>query len=93
MDDYSMMMFLEAGENVVRCSQRYESYDGCGLIPIGEKVESIRTSGLKYNMGNKDDPIRSLDFKEMISTSNSRISDEILIITSHPILFSTSLNT
>ena len=57
MDDYSLMIFLEAGENIVRCSERYESLEGCGLIPIGEKVETIQTSGFKYNLGNPGDPI------------------------------------
>jgi hypothetical protein len=41
MDDCSMMLFLEAGTNTIRCSERYESKKGCGLIPIGERVKSI----------------------------------------------------
>jgi len=41
MDDYSMMIFLEAGINLVRPSQKYESLKGCGLIPIGNKVKTV----------------------------------------------------
>lgn len=34
MDDCSMMIFLEAGDNLIRPSLKYESKIGCGLIPI-----------------------------------------------------------
>ena len=35
------MIYLEAGENIIRFSSKYESRRGCGLIPIGDKVEKI----------------------------------------------------
>lgn len=41
MDDYSMMIFLEAGENKIIPSKRYEAKKGCGIIPLGSKVEKI----------------------------------------------------
>jgi thiamine pyrophosphokinase len=43
MDDYSMMIFLEEGENVIKPSVKYESKKGCGIIPIGTRVEKIQT--------------------------------------------------
>ena len=70
MDDYSLMIFLEAGDNFIKPSIKYESKSGCGLIPIGNKVTKLITSGLKYNMGNPGDSVDSLDFKENISSSN-----------------------
>jgi len=42
-------------------------------------------------MGNKGDPIDSLDFKEMISVSNEMVSEEIRVTNSHPVLFCTTL--
>jgi thiamine pyrophosphokinase len=46
MDDYSLMIFLEPGLNIIKHSLKYESKEGCGLIPIGHKVDKIATSGL-----------------------------------------------
>ena len=43
-------------------------------------------------MGNKEDPIDSLDFKEMISTSNEMLEDRVVIHNSDPVLFCTTLN-
>lgn len=88
-----MMIYLEPGENIIRTSEKFESKKNCGLIPIGSKVEKIQTQGLKYNFGNVGDPIDSLDFRDMISTSNSIVGEEVHITTSHAILFCTSLNT
>jgi hypothetical protein len=92
MDDYSMMIFLEAGENKIMPSRKYESRKGCGIIPLGGKVEKIQTSGLKINFGNKDDPLDSLDFSEVISTSNTMVDEVIIINNSDPVLFCTTLN-
>lgn len=41
MDRYSIMIFLEGGENIIKPSRVYESKKGVGLIPLGDKVESI----------------------------------------------------
>lgn len=65
-----MMIFLEEGYNVIKPSVKYENKKGCGIIPIGNKVEHIKTKGLLHNIGNTEDRIRYLDFKEYISTSN-----------------------
>jgi len=70
MDDFSMMIFLEAGINEIKISQKYESKKGCGLIPIGGKVSKIITQGFKYEFGNPGDSNDSLDFKENICCSN-----------------------
>lgn len=91
MDDYSIMIYLEAGLNIIKPSVKYESKKGCGLIPIGHKVEKIITSGLLYNLGNHGDMISSLDFHEVISTSNTMLSDTVEIKTSDPIMFCTTL--
>jgi len=41
MDEYSLMTYLEPGENIIILSKKYESQKGCGIIPIGGKVEKI----------------------------------------------------
>ena len=92
MDDFSMMIFLEGGENIIKPSKKYESKKGCGIIPVGEKVEKIQTKGLKFNMGNSEDPISSLDFKFNISTSNEMVDEVIEINLSSQALFCTTLN-
>ena len=43
-------------------------------------------------MGNKDDPISSLDLKEFISSSNEMTDERIKINLSAPLLFCTALN-
>lgn len=43
-------------------------------------------------MGNKGDPISSLDFKEAISSSNEITEDVVKVNISSPLLFSTTLN-
>lgn len=52
MDEFSLMIYLEPGLNIIKPSVKYESKEGCGLIPIGQRVEKIVTSGFMYNMGN-----------------------------------------
>ena len=92
MDENSLMVYLEAGENIIKRSKKYESTKGVGLIPLGDKVEKIQTQGLKYNMGNSEDPISSLDFKDRISTSNEIVDELVKITISDPVLFSTTIN-
>lgn len=92
MDENSLMLYLEAGENIIKRSKKYESTKGVGLIPLGDKVEKIQTQGLKYNMGNSEDPISSLDFKDRISTSNEIVDELVKITISDPVLFSTTIN-
>jgi hypothetical protein len=86
------MIFLEAGENKIIPSKKYESKKGCGIIPLGGKVERIQTSGLKFNLGNKDDTLDSLDFSEVINTSNTMVADMIMVNNSDPVLFCTTIN-
>jgi hypothetical protein len=52
MDENSLMMYLEPGENHVLISLKYESRTGCGLIPLGCKCDKVETEGLLYNLGN-----------------------------------------
>jgi len=92
MDDNSMMIFLEAGNNYIRTSKKYELNEGCSLIPLCHKVKKIKTSGLKFNLGNSGDRLDYLDFSEVLQTSNAIQSEEVIVTNSHPVLFTTCLN-
>jgi len=52
-DEHSLMMNIQAGHSTIYPSKTIESTKGCGIIPIGTKVESIYTSGLRWNLGSE----------------------------------------
>lgn len=55
----------------------------CGLLPVGEPVTSVTTTGLKWNL--LDAPTK---FGGLVSTSNKIVDyDNLTIVTSHPIVF------
>ena len=56
----------------------------CGLIPMGSKVDSITTSGLKWNLENSE-----TEFGGLLSTSNHVVGDNgmITVETTQPIFF------
>jgi len=41
MDEFSLMVYLEAGDNTIYPSVKYESNVGVGLLPIGQEVEHV----------------------------------------------------
>jgi thiamine pyrophosphokinase len=55
----------------------------CGLIPIGSRCESVKTTGLKWNL-NGDVP---LEFGGLVSTSNRVMEAVVTVQTSRPIVF------
>ena len=66
----------------------------CGLIPIAGPVESVHSSGLKYNLEG-----RGLAWGVLTSTSNEIIVatdikkefEEVVVETSHPLMWTCSL--
>ncbi len=60
----------------------------CGLIPMGSKVDSITTSGLKWDLQDAE-----TEFGGLLSTSNHIIGDHgcITVTTSHPIIFTAEI--
>ena len=75
MDKNSIMLLLKNGENQIEISKKLMQSKGCGCFPISERVENIQTSGLKWNMGNRDNSVKSLDWKEFVSSSNEIVDD------------------
>jgi len=59
---------------------------GCGLLPIGGRVDSVTTSGLKWNLSNQP-----LEFGHLVSTSNEvvreREDNSVLVTCSHPLIW------
>ena len=92
MDKNSLMLLLRAGDNKVRISKCLTKLKGCGIFPISERVEHIQTSGLKWNMGNRDCQVQSLDWKQIVSSSNEITADEdIDVKVTNDVLFVTSI--
>ena len=61
--------------------------NACGLIPIGSRCDSARTSGLKWNLDGQ-----SLEFGGLVSTSNRMIEDTITVHASHQLIFTAEIN-
>ena len=91
MDKNSIMLLLKPGCNSIELSWQLVAKKGCGFFPSSHKVEKVRTEGLKWNMGNSDQEIGSLDWKEFISSSNELVDDNIVVENSHDLIFVASL--
>ncbi len=96
--DYEIMMFdnqniisvLKPGHNILKLSKKVEGKIGCGLVPLTQ-CHKITTNGLKYNMG-PTQPCKSLEFGEFISTSNQAVSDTIMVDSSDPLLWTSTIH-
>jgi thiamine pyrophosphokinase len=60
----------------------------CGLIPLGGKVDSIVTKGLKWDLDGM-----SLEFGGLVSTSNRIMYPVVNVYASHPVVFTAELLT
>ena len=79
-------MLLEPG--ILHKIHRNSNIEGphCGLIPIGQRCEFVKTNGLEWNLDNN-----SLEFGGLVSTSNRIIGDEVTVLCSHPLLWTMEL--
>jgi thiamine pyrophosphokinase len=71
-DDATTTHDLEMGEGAT-----------CGLIPLGGRVDSIATSGLKWDL----DGTIPLEFGGLVSTSNRMMQSVVTVESSHPVVF------
>jgi thiamine pyrophosphokinase len=55
----------------------------CGLIPLGGRVDSITTAGLKWDL----DGTIPLEFGKLVSTSNRMMQSVVTVESSHPVVF------
>eukprot|EP00243_Klebsormidium_subtile_P003962 TRINITY_DN1767_c0_g1_i1.p1 TRINITY_DN1767_c0_g1~~TRINITY_DN1767_c0_g1_i1.p1 ORF type:complete len:358 (+),score=-18.54 TRINITY_DN1767_c0_g1_i1:183-1256(+) len=58
----------------------------CALIPVGSPVSDVHTTGLRWNLGGQ-----SLQFGELISTSNEMKDERISVRAKGPLLWTTEL--
>lgn len=80
--DTSLMRVLKKGAHRLALNTGYEGT--IGLFPVDGKC-TVRTNGLKWNV---DGPMQ---FGELISSSNEKVSDEVEIITDGTLLFTVEL--
>lgn len=52
-NENSMATCLMPGKNVYRKSEKFEKAKGVGILSLGEKVSSVKTTGFKWNLGNR----------------------------------------
>lgn len=73
------------GEDDATTTHDLEMGEGptCGLIPLGGRVESITTSGLKWDL----DGTMPLEFGGLVSTSNRMMQSIVTVESSHPVVF------
>eukprot|EP01135_Chromosphaera_perkinsii_P003854 Nk52_evm2s259 gene=Nk52_evmTU2s259 len=62
--DISSVFLLKKGENLIQVNRMVEG-PTCGLIPVGHKVNSIKTRGLKWDVEDV-----SMEFGGLVSSSN-----------------------
>ena len=92
MDGDSLMMYLDVGLTKIVPSVRFERADGCGLIPLGHTAQKVCTSGLKWDVGDFEKREgQEMSMYGLVSTSNSIVNDCVRVLTSHPIIWVTSL--
>lgn len=85
-------MLIKSGQTTIFPNFDIENKKGCGILPIGSKVSSIYTTGLKWNLG---DSIHQngieLEMSTFVSTSNEIIGECVEIATSEPVIWCSSL--
>ena len=83
--DDSTAQAIPAGKTVIKCETEYEK-TCCGLIPLQGDAR-VSTIGLKWNL---EDDVMSFNTGGLISTSNQFVSDEVVVHTDTPLLFTFS---
>ena len=96
-DDYTSAFLLSEGVNHEirlpfhgeRIPTEADIGDGptCGLIPMGSKCESIKTTGLKWDL-HGDVP---LEFGGLVSTSNRLMEAVVTVQATHPLVFTAEI--
>ena len=71
--DHNVLTVLLAGRNEISLSPVGFNVR-CGLIPLGEPVDNVTTTGLKWNLNNQ-----RLSFGGLVSTSNEIEGDQFTV--------------
>ncbi|CAG8605811.1 4090_t:CDS:2 [Paraglomus brasilianum] len=85
LSDVNMTFLLDKGIHHIHCDSEIEG-PTCGILPIGISNAIISTTGLRWNLSSA-----CTAFGRMISTSNIIDSDEIIIETNQPLIWTVEL--
>jgi thiamine pyrophosphokinase len=78
-------LFLAVGATTTKCA--VSEGPSCGLIPIGQPVRAMTTTGLQWNLNEQ-----GMHFGGLVSTSNRVTDQEVTIVSSEPFLFTAELH-
>ncbi len=79
MGEQEICFVLPAGSTLIHCPFRNIH---CSLVPLFGTVESVTTSGLRWNVTQKQ-----MAFGRFISTSNEIVEDAVQVVCSEPLLW------
>lgn len=90
--DTSMAVLVHAGETSIvlgldPTKSAISEGPTCGLIPIGQPVRSMTTTGLQWNLSEQE-----LEFGGLVSTSNHITGKEVTIVSSEPFVFTAEMH-
>jgi thiamine pyrophosphokinase len=93
--DTSMAVLVHAGETSIFLgleatkTKNNSISEGptCGLIPIGQPVRSMTTTGLRWNFNQQ-----GIEFGGLVSTSNQITENEVTISSSEPFVFTAEMH-
>jgi len=77
---------LSAGNHFILCNPKVQGVGSiCGIFPLSSICRSIKTEGLQWNLHGE-----TMQFGNLISTSNIIKSDTVSVHTSDPVIWTTS---
>ncbi len=86
-----MATCIPPGLNHYYLAEHYESRLGLGLFPLAQPCRSVRTTGLKWNLGIKE-RYNYLEFGKFVSSSNESDGSQFIEIeNSDALLLTTNL--
>ena len=71
----------DSNSHTIKLVQNIEG-PGCSLLPVGNRCDCVTTEGLKWNLNEQ-----SMALGDLVSSSNQVTSQNVVIKTSHPLLW------
>ena len=81
LSDRGIAFRLEPGEHIILPELDTYERGACGLVPLEGACQSVRTSGLRWDLHGKP-----LKFGGLVSTSNQVVAQSVCVSTSCPLL-------
>lgn len=88
LDSHNASVVLPTGSHQIVVHPTIEG-PTCGLVPIGQRVDTVSTEGLRWNLDS-----RRMNFGTggLVSTSNCVVESTVRVKTSQPLLWTIELN-